>query len=150
MGVTAVLYHTDFYAWTKKQASLLQAEEFENLDLPNLVEELEAMGNSQRNEVTSRLKVLLMHLLKWQFQADHRSRSWRNTINIQRWDIEAILEDNPSLRRELGECVAKAYPRARREAIQETGLFRSPWPDACPWALEQILDETWLPDMNSY
>lgn len=146
MAVTAPLYRTDFYAWTKTQAALLQAEEFENLDLPNLIEELEAMGTSQRNEVISRLKVLLMHLLKWQFQADHRSRSWRNTINVQRWDLEAVLEDNPSLRRELPECIAKAYPRARREAIQETGLLRSPWPDTCPWTIEQILDETWLPE----
>lgn len=146
MAMTAPLYRTDFYAWTKTQAALLQAEEFENLDLPNLIEELEAMGTSQRNEVISRLKVLLMHLLKWQFQADHRSRSWRNTINVQRWDLEAVLEDNPSLRRELPECIAKAYPRARREAIQETGLLRSPWPDTCPWTIEQILDETWLPE----
>jgi hypothetical protein len=75
MGMTTTLYRTDFYAWTKKQAALLQAEEFEKLDLPNLVEELEAIGNSQRTEVISRLKVLVMHLLKWQFQADHRSRS---------------------------------------------------------------------------
>lgn len=146
METTATLYRTDFYAWTKTQAALLQAEEFENLDLPNLIEELEAMGTSQRNEVISRLKVLLMHLLKWQFQADHRSRSWRNTINVQRWDLEAVLEDNPSLRRELPECIAKAYPRARREAIQETGLLRSPWPDSCPWTIEQILDEAWLPE----
>lgn len=146
METTAILYRTDFYAWAKKQAALLQAEEFENLDLPNLIDELEAMGTSQRNEVISRLKVLLMHLLKWQFQADHRSRSWRNTINVQRWDLEAVLEDNPSLRRELPECITKAYPRARREAIQEMGLLRSPWPDSCPWTLEQILDEAWLPD----
>lgn len=146
METTATLYRADFYAWTKKQAALLQAEEFENLDLPNLIEEIEAMGTSQRNEVISRLKVLLMHLLKWQFQADHRSRSWRNTINVQRWDLEAVLEDNPSLRRELPDCIAKAYPRARREAIQETGLLRSPWPDSCPWTIEQILDEAWLPE----
>lgn len=148
METTTTLYRTDFYAWTKKQAALLHAEEFENLDLPNLIEELEAMGTSQRNEVISRLKVLLMHLLKWQFQADHRSRSWRNAINVQRWDLEAVLEDNPSLRRELPECIAKAYPRARREAIQETGLLRSPWPNSCPWTIEQILDETWLPDQS--
>jgi hypothetical protein len=50
MGMTTTLYRTDFYAWTKKQAALLQAEEFENLDLPNLVEELEAIGNSQRTD----------------------------------------------------------------------------------------------------
>lgn len=146
METTATLYRNDFYAWTKKQAALLQAEEFENLDLPNLIEELEALGTSQRNEVISRLKVLLMHLLKWQFQADHRSRSWRNTITVQRWDLEAVLEDNPSLRRELPACIAKAYPRARREAIQETGLLRSPWSDHCPWTIELILDEAWLPD----
>ena len=35
METTAILYRTDFYAWTQKQAALLQAEEFENVDLPN-------------------------------------------------------------------------------------------------------------------
>jgi len=143
--MTQVLYNQDFYAWTKQQASLLQTEEFENLDLPHLIEEIEAMGNSQRSEVVNRLKVLLLHLLKWEFQVDHRSRSWHNTIKIQRWDTEAVLADNPSLRRELLEMIAKAYPRARREAIEETGLLRAPWPDVCPYTLEQILDENWLP-----
>jgi hypothetical protein len=143
------LYNTDFYAWTRQQAALLQAEEFEELDLPNLIEELESMGNSQRTEVISRLTVLLMHLLKWQFQPEYQSRSWANTIRVQRLDLEEVLEDNPSLRREVPTLFAKAYTRASRKALAEIGLLRAPWPNTCPWTAEQILDEEWLPEAEA-
>ena len=144
--MTQTLYHQDFYAWTQQQAALLQTEELEKLDLPNLIEEIEAMGKSQRKEVRSRLTVLLMHLLKWQFQPEHQSRSWANTIRTQRREIDLELEDSPSLRREVPEMIGKAYPRARSAAIEETGaLSSSAFPATCPWSVEQILDAEWLP-----
>ncbi|MDQ3249643.1 MAG: DUF29 domain-containing protein [Chloroflexota bacterium] len=143
--MTQALYNQDFYAWTKRQASLLQAEEFENLDLPNLVEEIEAMAQRERRELKNRLIVLIMHLLKWQYQSDYHSRSWSNTINTQRGEIESLLEDSPSLQREIPEIIARAYPQARKKAIQETGLLSPVFPAACPYTAEQILDEDWLP-----
>lgn len=140
------LYRQDFYAWTQQQAALLQAEELEQLDLPNLIEEIEAMGASQRNELTNRLKVLLMHLLKWRYQPQrNKGSSWRKTIQTQRFAITDLLEDNPSLRRELPAAFAKAYPRARRDAVQETGLAAVTFPAVCPWLIEQILDDEWFP-----
>ncbi len=139
------LYETDFYAWTQQQASLLQAEEFAELDLPNLIEELEAMGRSQKSQLTNRLRVLLMHLLKFHYQADHPSKGWLHTIREQRRRLELLLDDNPSLRRELVDRIVYAYGRAREDAASETGLSLGAFPEICPYTVEQILRIDWLP-----
>jgi predicted DNA-binding ribbon-helix-helix protein len=141
-------YETDFYAWTQQQAALLQAEELEQLDLPNLIEEIESMGKSQRTQLANRLRVLLMHLLKLRYQpcsVDRPARSWLNTIREQRNRIELVLRDSPSLRQELADEVAYAYPRARKQAAIETESLLATFPVVCPWTVEEILDEDWLP-----
>jgi len=148
--MTNTTYRTDFYAWTQEQAALLRTEELEQLDLPNLIEEIEAMGASQRKAVKSRLLVLLMHLLKWQYQPGHKGRRpnrWRSSIRAQRNEIEIELSDSPSLRREVPDFIAYVYPRARKGAAEETGLALATFPADCPWTLEEILDEDWLPQL---
>lgn len=140
------LYDTDFYAWTERQAELLRAEEFEEVDWDNLIEEIMAMGAAQRRELTSRLQVLIMHLLKWQYQPDLRSKSWGYTIRDQRNELTYLLEESPSLRTLLIERIAVAYPRAVKDALEETGFLRSPFPSTCPYTAEQILDETFWPE----
>lgn len=144
--MTATLYETDFYAWTKEQALLLRSEEIEKLDLSNILEEIEAMGQRERRELTSHLIVLILHLLKWQFQPENRSRSWTNTIRHQRTEIELLLEDSLSLRRELPERITMAYPRAFAAAIEETGLPETLFPVENPYTAEQILNEAFLPE----
>ncbi len=81
------LYETDFYAWTQQQGRLLRDRQWQRLDLFNLIEEIESLGKQQRQELRNCLGVLLGHLLKWEYQAQHRSRSWLATIRIQRRDI---------------------------------------------------------------
>lgn len=142
---SATLYNTDFYTWTQEQATLLRNEELERLDAPNLIEELEAMGRRERRELLSRLTVLITHLLKWHIQPDLRSRSWQNTIRPQRRDIAFLLDDNPSLRRLFTELVEQAYPYARADAINETGLLAPHFPDTCPYTEAQILDSDFFP-----
>ncbi|PPK18774.1 DUF29 domain-containing protein, partial [Staphylococcus haemolyticus] len=78
------LYETDFYAWTQKQANLLRHQQWNQLDLSNLIEEIESLGKQQRAELRNRWSVLIAHLLKWEYQLEKRSRSWLNTIRIQR------------------------------------------------------------------
>ena len=92
------LYETDFYAWTQEQANLLLHHEWSQLDLSNLIEEIESLGKQQRAELRNRLSVLIGHLLKWEYQPERRSRSWLNTIRIQRIDTLELLEENPSLK----------------------------------------------------
>jgi hypothetical protein len=142
---TATLYKTDFYAWALAQAVLLREEELAELDLPNLAEELEAIARRERRELTNRLKVLLLHLLKWQFQPDLRSRSWRNTINNQREEMAELLNDSPSLSAEIEAFIASAYPRARAWAQEETGLLSPVFPASCPYSPGEILDPSFFP-----
>ncbi len=139
------LYETDFVEWSEKQVQLLRAEEFEKVDWNHVIEEIESLGISQQRELNSRLVKLLMHLLKWQFQESHRSRSWEATIVHQRGEIEWLLDHNPSLRARLSEFVAKAYRSAIREAAAETGLPRSTFPTVCSYTLEKIIDDEFLP-----
>ena len=143
---TAVAYETDFYAWTQHQTNLLRDEEFEELDLPNLIEELAAMARRERRELISSLIGLLGHLLKWQVQGDLRSRSWQNTIRTQRLEIALLLADSPSLRALLEEFVASAYPQARDVASKETDLLRPRFPESCPYTVEQILADNFFPE----
>ena len=118
-------YNKDFYAWLMKNADLLRQHKFNEVDIEHVAEELESMGKSEKRELTSRLTVLLAHLLKWKFQPALRSISsisWKNTILTQRIDIKELLEDSPSLHYELGERLAIAYEKARLSAEDETGI----------------------------
>jgi hypothetical protein len=138
-------HDSDFYTWTQEQAALLRQGRLSEADIVNLIEEIEDMGISQRRELESRLIVLLMHLLKWQYQADHRSVSWEVTIGRQRLDIQDHLLENPGLQSILSVNFNKAYPKARWEAMGETGLKLSTFPVDCPWEIGQVLDNEFWP-----
>jgi Domain of unknown function DUF29 len=137
------LYGEDFVLWTERQATLLRrraAGELINdaeLDWLNLAEEIEAVGGNTRRELRHRLARLLQHLLKWHYQPEQRSRSWRATIRTQRQEIEDLLADNPSLRARLPEFFSAAYPRARVDALEETGLLDLP--ETSPFSIDQAL-----------
>src|SRR5262245_1130692 len=99
--VPAVAYERDFYRWTQRQAALLRTQDSGELDWKNIAEEIESLGKRDRRELGSRLRVLMIHLLKWQFQPTKRSESWSSTIGTQREEIRLIIEDSPSLRRQV-------------------------------------------------
>ena len=139
------LYDVDLVSWSEHQADLLRrraAGELVNdadFDWQNIAEEIESVGSNTRRELRNRLARLLQHLLKWHYQPEHRSRSWRSTIRTQRQEIEDLLADNPSLRSKLPELFLAAYPRARADALDETGLLDLP-PNS-PFTLEQALGD---------
>lgn len=137
-------YDKDFAAWAEEQARLLREGDVAALDLDHLAEEIESLGNSERNALFSRSKILLQHLLKWRFQPERQSRSWFLSIKVQRRDIARLLKQSPSLRPTLPEVVTEAYPDAREDALEETGLYRLP--DTCPWSVEQVMSSDFLPD----
>ena len=142
---TKSLYETDFYGWTTETAKTLRAGNFRALDVHNLIEEVESIGRSERRELESRLMRLMAHLLKWQYQWLHRSRSWADTIAEQRASVLDVLEENPSLRPQLQSVVARAYRRAKIEAERETGIGLRSFPSECPYPVEDLLREAWLP-----
>jgi hypothetical protein len=140
------LYESDFFDWTVKNAALLRAGRFAEADIERIAEELEDMGRRERRELASRLQVLITHLLKWHFQSEFRSRSWQSTIKLQRREIVKLLEEMPSLRNALQEGLERAYRWAAEDTVEEMGLLRNPFPAACPFTLDRILDPAFLPD----
>jgi hypothetical protein len=140
------LYDEDLLAWAEQQAAHLRASQLDRLDAAHLIEELEGMAASRRRKVKRRLRVLLMHLLKWDFQPRRRSRSWASTIAEQRARIEDLLEESPSLRPELEATARAAYPQALKRAAIETGLPRQTFPADLRYDLSRILGDEDGPD----
>ena len=138
------LYDTDLVRWAETQAAMLRSRSANALDWDNLAEEIESVVASEKREVRSRLALIMQHLLKWQYQPDLRSRSWRNTLHVQRRDLIAVLADSPSLRPFAASVLPTAFAHGRHDAEQETGLLHLP-PD-CPWTLDQVLDHDFWPD----
>jgi hypothetical protein len=137
-------YERDFYGWIQHHIDLLKQGKWADIDTEILIDELESMAKRDRRELTSRLMILIAHLLKWLFQPDKRSGSWRGSIREQRIQILEQLEESPSLRNNLAESVVKSYPKALTLAIDETGLPIKTFPQNCPYAIEQLLDEDLL------
>jgi predicted DNA-binding ribbon-helix-helix protein len=134
----AIRYEQDFYGWALEQAALLRQGRLSELDAANLAEELGDLGRAEFNSLVSALRVLTMHLLKWDHQPEKRSRSWELTIASQRLELADILKDSPGLKPRFDEALARAYRRARLEASSETGLDASVFPEACPYDLWAI------------
>ena len=151
MSINVELYEQDFYAWTQEQAALLEAQKFDALDMANLVEEITSLGISQKHALGSHLKNLVMHLLKWHAQPSGRQtgHSWRSSIYNARDDIAVLLEDSPSLRREVPGLLARRYPAARMLAHDQTGLPLATFPETCPWTAAQVLDDGFWPEEDT-
>jgi Domain of unknown function DUF29 len=139
------LYEADFYEWTQQQARLLRERRWDDLDLENLIDEVESVGRSEKKEIYSRLKVLLAHLLKWKYQPGARAAGWSGTIREQRERLSMVLEGSPSLGGQPETAFARAYLSARLLAAKETGIDFTLFPEACPFTVEQALDEDFLP-----
>jgi len=142
-------YEADFYRWTQEQAEALRARRLPDLDWENLAEEIETLGRSDRLEIKSRLRVLLLHLLKWRFQPQGRKSGWRSAIIEQRAQLGDRLGDSPSLRPYAAKALDDAYRLARLKAADETGLPLGRFPETCPFTIEEALDEAFLPDREA-
>ena len=140
-----IRYQDDYHAWVTEQIALLQAGRFGDLDIPNLVDELKALASSKKHEIDSRLMVLLQHLLKWEFQPEQRTNSWRAGILEQRLRIGGLIAESPSLRRYPAGRMAKEYRIARLKAAGDTGLALSRFPAVCPYSTAEVLDEQFWP-----
>lgn len=142
----APLYDTDFYGWANEQAALLRAGRLSEADIENIAEEIESMGRSEKSELISLLTMLFAHLLKWRYQSDLQSRSWRLTIEQQRLHLEEHIAANPSLKSQLDGAIARAYRHARIDAERETHLSRATFPIECPFTFEEAMNPDFWPD----
>jgi hypothetical protein len=133
----AGLYRDDETAWLEAMAELVRRRDLKNLDLDNLGEYLTDMARRDRREVKSRLVVLLAHLLKWEFQPEKRSRSWRTTILHQRQEL-VDHAGRGVLHAHAEAVLPEAYVNAVELAASETGLSADAFPAECPYTIEQL------------
>jgi hypothetical protein len=132
-------YDRDFYSWSLEQARLVREGRWDSVDRENVAEEIESLGREQFNKLESALRVLLVHILKWDHQPERRSRSWAISIKDQRIAFELVLQDNPGLQGRRDEALARAYRRARLLATNETGLDEATFPDTCAYSWDEII-----------
>ena len=135
----AQLYLEDETAWLEAMAGLVAERRFADMDIEHLSEFLADMARRDKREVLSRLTTLLLHLLKWEHQPEQRSNSWRATIMNQREELKDLLESG-TLRNYAGEVLAKAYERAVKQVVAETGLSESTFSEECPFSLDAALE----------
>ena len=151
------LYKTDFYQWTRQQIELLKKNKFRALDLENLIEEVDDLGQEKVNTLENHLTRVLVLLLKWQiraFKEDLRTlnrwyRSWFMVIDYslekERAIVKRLLMKNPSLYDLLDECLLECYPLACRDASRELEIPEDEFPDTNPWTMEQIMTDGFPP-----
>ena len=131
-------YDSDFYSWSQEQGRLVREGRWSEVDRENVAEEIESLGREQFNKLESALRVLMMHMLKWDHQPERRSRNWALTIQAQRLELDDVLSDNPGLRPRLTEAITRGYRKGRIEAAKETGLDLKAFPASCPYSFEDI------------
>jgi hypothetical protein len=139
----------DFNLWLLQRAAALRGGHFSSFNWDDVAEELEAMAKSDERALTSHLKNLLEHLLKWQFLPSLRSPSWQATIKNARDAVSDLLRDSPSLRPELDRFIQTAYARAQRDCgddIKGRSQDSSAVPAVCPWPFDTFASADFWPD----
>jgi hypothetical protein len=132
-------YNRDFYSWLMEQAQLVRDGRWDELDRDNLAEEIESLGREQFDKLESALRVLMLHMLKWDHQPEKRTRSWALSIREQRIRVKNVIDDNPGLKPRIDEAMARAYLQARLAAARETGLAESRFPEPCPYEWNDLM-----------
>ena len=140
------LYEQDFYAWVVEQVAALRSGQTQRLDIENLAEVIEDMARSLRRAVKSTLTIILIHLLKYRYQAERPTNSWRATIREHRRRVRDELADSPSLRPYIEQILDGCYQDPREAAADESHLPVPTFPTACPFALEEALDRDFVPE----
>lgn len=139
------LYETDDYQWLVETIELLKQQQFNDLDLENLIEELEDLGNEKKNTVESLLEQIIRHLLLLQYWTEEYER------NVYHWQAEIVNFRNQLKRRlttNLRNHLAEERLNLYRDALKYITIktkYQVNFPEECPYTLEQLLDEDYLP-----
>lgn len=143
------LYERDFNLWLEETAQLLKKGYLDQLDIENLLEEIQSMGRSEKRRVKSLLTRLFEHLLKltyWKSERNYNEGHWRGEIRNFRKQIKDELKASPSLKPYLREIFQQCYQDAREITSDITKLPLETFPEETFTNLEQVLDESWLPN----
>ena len=138
-------YEHDLYSWSNEQARLVREGRWREVDRVNLAEEIESLGRTEFNRLESTLRVLLLHMLKWDHQPRKRTRSWLLSVEAQRLEAQDVMADNPGLKPRIGEALTRAYRKARIEAAKETGLDLKKFPSECCYSFNEAMERALKP-----
>ncbi len=132
-------YLEDYGAWVLAQVELLRDGQLDELDLEHLIEEVEGLARSNFNAFKSAIRIVLIHMLKWDVQTSYRTRSWATSIDGHRLRVREELDESPSYKARIEEAMNKAYRRARYDAAKETRLPLSHFAELCPYTFDEIM-----------
>ncbi len=139
------LYEHEYDRWLAEMVKLLKNRDLEKLDYDNLIEELQALGRSEKNAVKSLLLQIIVHLMLyqfWQLEKERNANHWAAEIITFRVQLEDKLTTN--LRNYVAEELSKIYQNALLIVQKKTQL--NSLPEKCPYSLEQLLDKQWFPN----
>jgi hypothetical protein len=134
------LYEDDLYAWANRQAELLRAGRLDELDLDHIAEEIDDVGSEICERLESALTILFMHMLKWDFQPERRSRSWEATIREQRKRVATLMRKNPSLKARLAAAQQSGYDYGRDKASGETDIPVETFLETSPYSWQDVTE----------
>ncbi|MBZ8181269.1 DUF29 domain-containing protein [Oscillatoria salina] len=143
------LYEIDYLKWIETTLEKLRNQDYSAIDWDNLIDEIEDMGKRERRSLKSNLIVVLTHFLKWQYQPELRSSSWKGSIVEHRRRIRESLQDSPSLKAYLETVFSQCYADAIAQATAETELPKETFPEVSPYTLMQVFDANFLPGKDS-
>jgi hypothetical protein len=142
------LYEEDFVLWAERQAALLRAKRFDELDLDNLIEEVEDFSRRERDTVESHVETILEHLLNLELSNVTRPRRGR-LVTVDRQRARLVRKLTTTLRNHLQSELPAVYAGVRQplaRQLEEDHVPADALPAACPYTLDQILDPDWYPD----
>jgi hypothetical protein len=150
------LYEQDLAAWSRQQAEALRAAgrggSNQPLDWENLAEEIEDLAKSLRRRLRSQIARIIHHQVKLEYSPAIEPRNgWCRTIRLARLDIARILEDSPSLEREIPRLLEKETAGAVQFAIfdleehSEIDQMELPTIKNTTYTEEQVLGD-WFPE----
>jgi predicted nucleic acid-binding protein len=138
------LYEIDDHLWLEKTIQLLKEKRFYDLDLDNLIEELESLGRRDKLKVVSLTEQIIRHLLLLQYWTEEYQNSAKH------WQIE-IISFRTQLKRYLTTNLSNYLKENLENTYQDCLIFVKRktdnlinFPDACPYTLEQILDQDYF------
>ncbi len=141
----APLYPDDAFAWSLAQADALRRLGAaglplpNDLDLPMIIEEIEAVGREQLLAVQGNLTQALLHLVKLALLPDHTAcRHW--TKETRAFLVNAARRYRPSMRGAVD--LDGVWLDVRRLAADEFAELDAPLPvlpSACPLALDALV-----------
>lgn len=138
------LHDRDFCLWVDEQAALLEQGRMEELDVPHLIKAVDRLGQEQKEDIVKAIDRIVSGLLKFQVLAGETPGTVLSDVLEHQCQLEFHITSSPSLRPYAVEKLAETYPKARDRAAAELDITPETFPETCPYALDDVLDQDLL------